>query len=165
MAYIVRLDKPKDSSKGTHGWQVRGPGKRGYHSKLFSDRKYGGRNEALEAAREYLKEVEEKYPPQKAEGVVLRDEPLSNNQSGILGVYRSHQYHSKTGELEEYWGAYCRLGPDGNPYLKKYYICGQRDDEEAFHLAVEFRQMWKAAADQGAAQVRRFWAEVESGWL
>ena len=51
--HIVRVDK-----RNTHAWQVRGPGKRGYHSRLFSDLKHGGREEALAAVRTYLEELQ-----------------------------------------------------------------------------------------------------------
>jgi hypothetical protein len=164
MAFIVRLDKPKDSSKGTHGWQVRGPGKRGYHSKLFSDRKLGGREQALAAAEAYRQELERQYPPRPNNMPVYKDKPQPNNRSGIVGVHHSHQY-SGTGRYQEYWCAFCPVGPDGTGYFKKFYIGEERDAEEAFRLAVELRRMWEEAADQGQAAIRRFWAEIESGWL
>ena len=57
MGHIVRIDKPKDDPRhGTHGWQVRVGGKRGYHSRLFSDNTYGSKGKALVAAEEYLAE-------------------------------------------------------------------------------------------------------------
>ncbi len=65
MGSIIRIDQPKDnSSKGTHGWQVRSPtgSPKKYHSKLFSDNKLGGKQQALEAAQAYLKEYQEKNP-------------------------------------------------------------------------------------------------------
>jgi hypothetical protein len=36
-------------------------------------------------------------------------------------------------------------------------------EDQAFQLTVEFRQIWKEAADQGAEALRQFWAEGESG--
>jgi hypothetical protein len=165
MAYIVRIDKPKnDLTRGTHGWQVRGPGKRGYHSRLFSDRKHGGREEARSAAEAYRQEVEKLYPS-SSHSPPYKDKPQPNNTSGVLGVYRSHQYHGETGEKQEYWVAFCPVGPSGRRYSKKFYISDEQDDEEAFRLAVELRQMWEEAADQGKEAIRRFWYEVESGWL
>ena len=65
MASIIRLDKPKNSPQGTHGWQVRGRGKRGYHSKLFSDGQYGGSEPALAAAKAYLESYVESHPSER----------------------------------------------------------------------------------------------------
>jgi hypothetical protein len=63
MGYIVRLDKPKDTSKGTHGWQVRSSKKnKKYYSRMFSDGVYGGQEQALAAAQAYLEEYHQKYP-------------------------------------------------------------------------------------------------------
>jgi hypothetical protein len=163
MAHIVRIDK-----RNTHAWQVRGPGKRGYHSRLFSDGKHGGREEALVAARAYLEELQAQlgparpilYPHHHHTGRRLR-----NNKSGVNGVARTHQYHSRTGDKEEYWAAYVAVGPGGRPYVRKFYINGERDDDEAFREAVEFRQMWEEAARQGEAAIRQFFQEYESGWL
>ncbi len=65
MGSIIRIDQPKDDpSKGTHGWQVRSPtgSPKKYHSKLFSDNKFGGHQQALEAAQAYQKEYREANP-------------------------------------------------------------------------------------------------------
>jgi hypothetical protein len=65
MAYqIVRIDKEKTKTGGnTHGWQVRvGSDLRiGYHSKLFSDGKYGSKEKALAEAEKYLEEGRNKH--------------------------------------------------------------------------------------------------------
>lgn len=163
MPFICRIDK-----RNTHAWQVRGPGKRGYHSRLFSDQKHGGREEALAAARAYLEEL------QASLGPTAQPSPypfryhtgrrLSSNKSGITGVYRSHSY-TGAGLKQEFWGAYVSIGPYGRKYLKRFYITDNRDEEEAFRLAVEFRQMWEEAAQQGEAAIRQFFREYEDGWL
>ena len=66
MAYqIIRIDKDKSKSGGnTHGWQVRAGRnlKTGYHSKLFSDGKYGGRDKALAEAEAYLERYLQEQP-------------------------------------------------------------------------------------------------------
>jgi hypothetical protein len=165
MAFICRIDK-----RNTHGWQVRGNGHRGYHSKLFSDGKHGGREKALAVARTYLAEMvaqlgptgarNKPYPHRFHEGP-----PLSHNKSGVTGVCRSHTYHGQTGQLQEYWVAYVSIGPYGTPYSKRFYINDSREDEEAFRLAVEYRKMWEEAARQGPQAIRRFFADYESGYL
>jgi hypothetical protein len=165
MAFICRIDK-----RGTHAWQVRGNGHRGYASKLFSDNKYGGKEQALATAKAYLEELEAQlgpaaarnnpYPHRFHEGQILR-----NNKSGVTGVLRTHQYHSRTGQKEEYWAVYVAIGPYGQPYLKKFYINDSHDEEEAFRLAVEYRKLWEEAARQGPQAIRRFFADYESGYL
>ncbi|MEW5957360.1 MAG: hypothetical protein AB1801_06530 [Chloroflexota bacterium] len=164
MAYIVRIDKPKNDRRGTHGWQVRGPGKLGYHSKMFSDGKLGGREQARAAAEVYKQEVDKLYRPRPRHAPVYQEKPFANNHSGVVGVFKSHQYSGR-GIYQEYWGAFCPVGPAGGIFTKKFYIGDEQDEEEAFRLAVELRQMWEEAADQGKEAIRRFWAEFESGWL
>jgi hypothetical protein len=145
---------------------VRGPGKRGYFSKLFSDGKYGGKDKALEAARTYQEELNQIELPQLSTVPPYKSKPQINNTSGVLGVGRTHAYHGQTGQKQEYWYAFCPVGPDGRTfYTKRFYITEERDEEEAFRLAVEFRRMWEAAADQGKQAIQQFWDEVESGWL
>lgn len=163
MPFICRIDK-----RNTHAWQVRGPGKRGYLSRLFSDQKHGGREAALAAARAYLAELQTSLGPTGQAGPYpLRyhtGRRLNTNKSGITGVYRTHSY-AGTGQKQEYWAAYVSIGPYGRGYMKRFYITEERDEEEAFRLAVEFRQMWEAAAQQGEAAIRRFFSEYEDGWL
>ena len=161
MAYIVRLEGNR-----TQGWQVRGSGKRGYLSKLFSDRRYGSKDKALIAARAYQQELKQIELPRPAHGPPYKSKPQANNKSGVLGVGRTHAYHGQTGQKQEYWYAFCPTGPDGRTfYTKRFYITEERDEEEAFRLAVEFRQMGEEAANAGKEAIRRFWNEVESGWL
>jgi hypothetical protein len=156
MGHIVRVDKPKDSPHGTHGWQARAGGKRGYHSKLFSDGQHGGKEQALAAAKVYLQAYEETHPYQRAthhrpyhEGKLL-----SNNKSGITGVYYTEYAHRWDKErLVGYWCASLPTGPEGQkPWHKKFNIerYGRR---EARRLAIEFRREWEQAAKQGNKQV------------
>ncbi|MBI1877859.1 MAG: hypothetical protein HYR94_06465 [Chloroflexi bacterium] len=159
MAHIVRLDKPR-----LHGWQVRGSGKRGYRSKMFSDQKHGGRDQALSLAQAYREELERDDPPRKSAGSTWRDTPNAANRSGINGVYQTHSVH-KSGAVQEYWAAFVPIGPDGQKYTKRFYINSERDEEEAFRLAVEYRRMWEEAAREGEKAIRRFFSEYEEGWL
>jgi len=66
MAYqIIRIDKEKTKTGGnTHGWQIRAGQnlQRGYHSKLFSDGKYGGSDKALDEAEKYLQNYLQEHP-------------------------------------------------------------------------------------------------------
>jgi hypothetical protein len=161
MAFIVRIDK-----RGTHAWQVRGAGRRGYASKLFSDLKYGGREEALKLAQAYKEELNKIDPPLPRPGSTWRDSPNAANSSGVNGVFRTHHYHGQTGQKQEYWGAFVPIGPyGGRYYFKRFYINDERDEDEAFRLAVEYRKMWEEAAREGEQAIRRFFADYESGYL
>jgi hypothetical protein len=169
---VIRLDKPKDDPvHGTHGWQVRLPTgePRKYYSKMFSDNLFGGREQAFQAAEAHLREQIETDPKFKSAAEQkrrFRTKPLSNNRSGIMGVYRTHAYH-KSGKKQEYWAAYCPIGPDnGKPWTKRFYISDVNyDEEQARQAAIDLRQMWQEAALQGEETLRRFFYEYESGWL
>ena len=159
MGYIVRIDKPKNSAKGTHGWQVRihtGEAKK-YYSKLFSDHQYGSRGKALVAAEEYLTAYVEKHPelPSAPSHVPYHKGKLSiRNKSGVTGVCRTHDL-SRKGERIYYWGAFVPIGPYGRKTVKKFYI-GVHGEEEAKRLAIEFRQMGEEAVDEGESALKEF---------
>jgi hypothetical protein len=170
--YIVRLDKPKNDSKGTHGWQVRLPTgtPRKYTSKLFSDNIYGSKGKALVAAEEYLEELRAKHPyiSQRPE-IFFRKKATARNTSGRNGVYRTYAYFTRDKDKKirhYYWGAFCPLGPNGqrNKWSKRFYI-ETHGEEEAKRRAIEFREMWEEAAEQGKEAVKRFFAAHHDGWL
>ena len=102
MGYIIRIDKPKNSVKGTHGWQVRvhtGVPKK-YHSKLFSDQKCGSKGKALVAAEEYLAQYLKEHPeaPKMPVHVPYHRGRLSiRNKSGVTGVCRTHDFNRRQG--------------------------------------------------------------------
>ncbi len=165
MAFIVRIDAPKNSKKGTHGWQVRAGGKRGYHSKLFSDTQYGSKGKALVAAEQYLEEYLKAHPElADTTGPPFRfddsDEVQANNKSGVNGVHKTYTYHGWDKKKEHkawYWAASCPIGPQGqrNRWTRRFYI-DTHGDEEAKRLAVEFRQMWEEAVKEGEAALKEF---------
>jgi hypothetical protein len=176
-AHIVRLDKPKDSPKGTHGWQVRVGERTGYHSKLFSDGVHGGREQALAAAQEYLEQYKAEHP----ESVGLSAENMfphgfdegtlkSSNTSGIRGVFRTHNYDRWDAEKKKklyYWGASYTIDKYGRRHLNRHkrfdiHIYGE---EEARRRAIEFRLMWEEAAREGVEAVQAFFEAYEEGWL
>lgn len=171
MASIIRLDDPKDSTKGTHGWQVRGAGKIGYHSKLFSDRKLGGREEALDEAKAYLLSYIKEHPNEPVlssqaqnmfpDGFWRGGRLRTDNKSGTNGVFRTHEYARFDKERKQklyYWAASHSIDKFGNtktPRHQKFHV-GTYGEELARELAIEFRRGWEAAALQGTKAVVRF---------
>jgi hypothetical protein len=174
MAYhIVRIDKDNSKTGGnTHGWQVRigHDTHTGYHSKLFSDGKHDGDQEkALAAAKEYLAEYLEKHPEYQesrkdeiyAYGFRANGKLIASNTSGRTGVFRSreHYRHDKS-KYRYYWAASYtidRFGKKNINRTEKFFV-DEYGDAEAKRLAIEFREMWEEAAEQGVEAVIEFFA-------
>ena len=166
MAHIVRIDKPKNSTKGTHGWQVRAGGRRGYHSKLFSDNTFGSKGKALVAAEEYLRNYLKENPEMatKPRGPFRQQfgsgkEVQANNTSGVNGVYRTHAYHGWDKKKEHkafYWAAFCSIGPKGQKRWTKRFYVDTHGETEAKRLAIEFRQGWEEAVKGGQRALDEF---------
>ncbi len=172
MGYIVRVDKPKNEpAKGTHGWQVRGAGKRGYHSKLFSDNVYGSKDKALVAAEEYLTEFVKAHPEEgRTYPSYHKGKLFANNKSGATGVFRTHEYgrwDKKKERKRYYWCAFYTIDGRGRKQVKGYekFYVEEWGEAEAKRRAIEFRQMWEEAARVGEEAVKRFFEEYRAGWL
>jgi hypothetical protein len=178
MAHICRLDKGGLRGSGaTHGWQVRWrePDQplRHYQSKLFSDGNYGGKEKAYQAAVEFLREIEQ------SQAVV--DRPLyaktksRRNRSGVIGV----RWHRQAGRQDKsatelYAEAHINERPypqdqrpirddvphyQHKPFRKRYRV-GRFSRQEAWELAVAFRQAYERAVDEGTvAAMNRFLEE------
>jgi len=130
---ISRID-----SGSTHGWFVRGYRNGKTHSKLFSDRKCGGKEAAYEMAKAYREELQ----------VRLGDVPKDPRKRRVV----SSDSRNKTGELGV--SLIRRKGPNGQKYeaysvswrpepgkqkctsfsVKKY------GKERAFEMAVKHRR-------------------------
>lgn len=162
MPSIIRIDKPKNSKKGTHGWQVRVPTgvKKKYHSKMFSDKLHGSSDKALAAAKEYL-DAYLKQHPEAAERPPNRPPFFHTltrrNTSGVNGVFRSHHYYTwdKDRVPRYYWAASCPTGPNGRYFAKRFYI-ESHGELTARQMAIEFRKMWEEAMEQGEEAVAEF---------
>lgn len=166
---IIRIDiTDKPNRVGTHGWQVRVPTgtPRKYYSKLFSDSLYGSKGKALLAAEEHLQEYLQDHPEiiELIEPGPYRQTPPAHNTSGRVGVYRSHSYHGRTGKKQEFWGAFCPVGPDGNHWTRRFYIVTHGEDG-ARRLATELREMWEEAADEGPEAIRCFFDDYLDDYL
>lgn len=154
-AHISRLDK-----RHTHGWQVRVGEKRGYHSRLFSDRLLGGKDEALVAAKAYLAQYLVDHPQEQPAPIRFHSKITKRNKSGVVGVYRTELVNQ--GGV---WCAYVSRGPAGQTRWNIRYRVSVYGEEEAKRLASEFRTTWEktvVAANSRDPQnpiVAQFWQD------
>ncbi|MFP4376556.1 MAG: hypothetical protein ACLFP4_05890 [Spirochaetales bacterium] len=155
MAALVRID-----AGGTHGFQARIGPQTGYRSKLFSDRKWGGKKKAKDAALEWIESQGERYAPKRfgpKKGIQI------NNMSGTPGVHESKL--TRNGNEHRYWAAHYSIGPDGKRThrSRRFYFGTKRTSEEARALAEEFRTKWVAAFEEnGTDGVKKFFKEWEA---
>lgn len=131
---IIRID----SERGTHGWQVRISHVK--HTKLFSDRKYGGSEKAKTAAKNYEADYLTIHPSPHKKGAP-RSSRRNDNTSGMNGVHYSYtRWHGKT-EKHYFWGA-SYITDEGNLRTHRFYIETHGFDK-AKQLAIEFRRDWE----------------------
>lgn len=130
---ISRID-----SGSTHGWFVRGYRNGKTYSKLFSDRKCGGKGKAQKLAKGYrdeLNEELEQIPKQaRQRRIVISD---SRNKTGELGVSRTTKI-GPNGTKHECYSVSWRPEPGTQKCtsfsIKKY------GEKKAFKLAVDHRR-------------------------
>lgn len=155
MPAVVRID-----TGGTHGYQARIGGSVGYESKLFSDKKWGGKRKAKAAAIAWLEERGDRYAPRRfgpKKGIQV------NNMSGTPGVHQSQL--TRNGNVSRYWAAHYSIGPNGKRThrSKRFYFGTKRTEDEARALAEEFRTGWVAAFEKnGVDGVKQFFKEWEA---
>lgn len=130
---ISRID-----SGSTHGWFVRGYRNGKTHSKLFSDRKCGGKDQAYALAKAYRAELNSRLEEVAKEPckrrIVTSD---ARNKTGVLGVSLTVK-KGPNGQKYECYSVSWRPKPGVQKCtsfsIKKY------GKEEAFKLAVEHRR-------------------------
>lgn len=130
---ISRID-----SGSTHGWFVRGYRNGKTYSKLFSDRKWGSKKAAHEAAQQHrtqlLKELAHIPQEKKQRRLVFRD---ARNSSGVIGVCRTSK-KSASGKTNECYSVSWRPEPGVQKCtsfsIRKY------GEKKAFQLAVAYRK-------------------------
>ena len=171
MAYqIIRIDKDKTKTGGnTHGWQVRAGRnlKTGYHSRLFSDGKYGGSDKALAEAEKYLAKYLQEHPEYNIKTTRFKWQHGFNengtlhgrNKSGRNGVYRSRtNLRNDKSKYRYFWGASYTIDRFGktNVIRSEKFFIDEYGEREAKRRAIEFREMWEEAALQGVEAVKDF---------
>ena len=130
---ISRID-----SGSTHGWFVRGYRNGKTFSRLFSDLKCGGKQEALLEARSFRenlrKELEEIPAKPRARRIVTKD---ARNTTGVLGVCRTTK-KSPMGVLHECFSVSWR--PSRGVQKCTSFSIRKYGEKEAFRLAVAHRE-------------------------
>jgi hypothetical protein len=110
------------------GWLVRVRRGGKTHSKLFTDNQFGGSRKAELAARAHRDQLLARLPPDRK-----RPSPevhrRSNNTSGVVGVYRTHQTVYRLSAQTGQWFAYTQpywvaswTEDDGRRHCKKFSV-------------------------------------------
>ena len=129
---VIRID-----SDSTHGWQVRVYRHGKTYSRLFSDRKYGDRDQAFEAAVAYRKELEQEVaqlPEVPARRRLIRRN--RNNTSGVVGVSRTYKQDRRGIRHEVYavsWNPEPGVARGTSFSIKRY------GEDTAFRMACKLR--------------------------
>ena len=129
---VIRID-----SDSTHGWQVRVYRHGKTFSKLFSDRKSGGRDQAFEAAVAYRDQLLAEVAALPAEAP-RRRLILSNkgNTSGVVGISRTRKRDRRGVQHEVYavsWNPEPGVARGTSFSIKRY------GEDDAFRRACELR--------------------------
>ena len=131
MKGISRID-----SKSTHGWYVRIYRNGKTHSKLYSDKKYNGKERALKfakKARQLALETFENVPKNPIRRIVLSDK---RNKSGVVGVNKTSK-KLKSGVDAFYYQV--TWSPKPGQIRNKQWSVNKYGDKKAFSLAKKFR--------------------------
>lgn len=150
---ISRID-----SGSTHGWFVRGYRNGKTFSRLFSDLKCGGREEALQQARDFRNSLHQQLtdvPKQpRTRRLITRE---ARNSTGVLGVCRTSK-RGANGIINECYSVSWRPEPGVQKCtsfsIRKY---GER---KAFQMAVALRKKMVKEVQQAA--LKRRLAEIRA---
>jgi AP2 domain-containing protein len=121
---IQRIDQ---DSKRTHGWYVRVKFQGKMETKLFSDKKYGGRQSGLELAIAWRNSTEKKLGKIRTDKHFLT---VINSKTGVIGV----RQNKKCNRYEVSW-----VTPEGKQGKTSVSI-GKHGKKEAFIKACSIRQ-------------------------
>lgn len=128
------ITRTESTDGSTMGWNVRFRHTGRAESKFFSDRMYGGRENALVVARMYRDARLNQLGPQNPMRHIGR--MSSRNSTGLVGVCRTTC--QTKGHDYDYWSAQWTL-PDGRQCVRKFSI-NKYGEQEARKLAVQARE-------------------------
>lgn len=131
---ISRIDQP---SHHTHGFYVRVSHRGKIHSAFFSDKKYGGQEQAFTAAQVYhLKLRQALGMPRKSTRRWWAETVRRRGRSGIQGVQRLIDRRSKP--WRKFWRA--TWSPELGVTRKKQFSIRKFGEAKAKHLAIRARR-------------------------
>jgi predicted metalloprotease len=129
---VIRID-----SDSTHGWQVRVYRHGKTYSKLFSDRKCGGKEEAYEAALAYRMDLEgEVMAMPEAEPKRRLIQHNKNNATGVLGISRTFK-RDRHGHRHEVYAV--SWNPEPGKARGTSFSIAKYGQETAFKMACRLR--------------------------
>ena len=141
--------------KHTHGWLARVYlSRKRTIAKLFSDKKLGGREAALEQARLWRQNypIADEDRPNLVPPKFLRTLP-KNNTTGRIGVSRGVK-RSRNGKLLRCFQV-CWVPERCHPKNKTFYVHQYESEEKTFEAACEFRTQMERELEQLEAKDRR----------
>ena len=131
---ISRIDQP---SHRTHGFFVRVARRGKIHSGFFSDKKYGGREQALAAAQAFYLELRKKLGlPAQRDRRCNAEIVRRRGKSGIQGVQRV--INRRVNPWRKYWVAL--WSPELGKVGKKQFSIRKHGEEKAKNLAIRARR-------------------------
>jgi len=134
---ISRIDS---DDKNMHGWFARVYLKsKVFSNRYFNDKKFGGKQKALQAAKEYREMTIKERNVQHPEAVNARRRVTSDsrNKTGIIGISRT-KIKSKSGAISEFFQVTWR--PRKNVVRTKSFSVKKYGEEGALNMAWEIRQ-------------------------
>ena len=129
---VIRID-----SDSTHGWQVRVYRHGKTYSRLFSDRRHGGKEDAFQKAVEYRRTLEEEVaalPEAAPRRRLIRAN--KNNATGVVGISRTFKRDRRGVKHEVYavsWNPEPGVARGTSFSIKKY------GEDAAFKMACKLR--------------------------
>ena len=131
---ISRIDQP---AKHNHGYFVRLQRQGKIHSAFFSDKQYGGRKNALLAARLHILKLRKKFGhPVRRSRRWWAEIPRRKNRSGIVGVHPATL--RREGRVLKYWMA--TWSPEPYKAVRRLFSLSKHGKRRARSLAIRARR-------------------------
>lgn len=128
---ITRMERAESS---TYGWQVRLQRRGLRYAKYFADRRHGGLEESLSAAKKWRDELLGNFADDDRARVCSKS---SRNSSGVVGVSKV-TISGTNGVTYYFWQATWSPAPGQRRSIR--FSVKKHGDQEAFRLAVEARR-------------------------
>lgn len=132
-------------AKGWRGYQVRVYFKGNMHTKSFSDTKYGGQEEARQAAIAYRNDYEQQIGKPRANRRIVTKPKAGNEIPGVS--VQTKRYQKRNGEVTEYREAVAFYVQDGKVHKRRFSELRHGSLEKALELARQFRMEGERATE------------------